>query len=183
MDKQTVRIIRQVLQGRREAFSDLIVLYQNDVWKVLSAGPFNRTGMEDVCQDVFIAAYKSLDSFDLDADFSRWIKGIARNHLKMVFRSLSTEKRHMQLYRQCLEERIAAEEHNPQVDVRVDRLQQCKGQMSEDVQNLLDMHYQEGLSLKHISEVRGKTLSAIKVMLHRVRNKLKECIESGMGTA
>ncbi len=174
--EETKRLIEYTLKGDVEAFSDLITLYMADVWHVLSSGLFTKAEIDDLCQDVFIAAYNSLETFQINSDFSHWLKGIARNKLKMQLRNYYTNKKYLNLYRDHIELLISEEENNQQENYLI-KLRECRNKIGEESSHLLNMHYDYGMPFAKIAEVLGRSLSAVKTSVCRIRASLKKCIE------
>src|SRR5262249_16336034 len=71
--------IRRTLAGDTEAFRLLVVRYQRPLFGFIR-NLVGGTESEDVAQDVFLAAFANLASFDpARATFSTWLFTIARN--------------------------------------------------------------------------------------------------------
>ena len=73
-------IIKAVLEGDTESFRLLVQRYQKPVIRMIANLVNDRHICEDVAQDVFLAAYKKLPSFDpARSSFSTWLFVITRN--------------------------------------------------------------------------------------------------------
>lgn len=72
--------VRQSRDGHPEAFGELIRRYQ----QMINGLTYRMTGSledsEDLAQEVFIQAFRKLDSFRGDARFSTWLYQVAMNH-------------------------------------------------------------------------------------------------------
>jgi RNA polymerase sigma-70 factor (ECF subfamily) len=79
-------VVERVLAGKTEAFEILVVRYMGAVQAVAYAHTGNHTDAEDVVQDVFLRAFKSLDGLRTPSKFRSWLMTItrntARNHLR-----------------------------------------------------------------------------------------------------
>ena len=93
MNNDDASIIKRVLAGDIESFGLLIDRYQNDVVMIVSAMLFSRQESDDIIQNVFIEAFDKLDRFDTNREFSKWIKGITRNLVKMHLRKLAKQEK------------------------------------------------------------------------------------------
>ena len=84
--KQNRRIIREVLQGRTEAFARLVDHYKQPVFNLAYRMTGSRQDAEDLSQETFLKAFLGLKRFDLQRRFFPWLFTIAvntvRNHLK-----------------------------------------------------------------------------------------------------
>ncbi len=56
--------------------------------------------MDDLAQDVFLTALRSLSNYRRGEDFGAWLRGIARNKLLNYFRSASRRSQAMERFRQ-----------------------------------------------------------------------------------
>jgi RNA polymerase sigma-70 factor (ECF subfamily) len=73
-------IIERVLSGNVDAFRELVERYQRRVFLFVRNMVRHRSDAEDLVQEVFVAAFRKLDSFDAErARFSTWLLTIARN--------------------------------------------------------------------------------------------------------
>ncbi|MHC4119534.1 MAG: RNA polymerase sigma factor [Planctomycetota bacterium] len=77
---QETAVIRRVLQGDIESFRLLVERYERPIVRMVRNVTGNGESSEDIAQDVFLAAYKKLSSFDpACSNFSTWLFTIARN--------------------------------------------------------------------------------------------------------
>jgi len=72
-------LIRSAQNGDRTAFKALYDKYHHPVFRTAYRLLGNRMRAEDVTQEVFVAIYKKLDSFDFDAAFKTWCYRITIN--------------------------------------------------------------------------------------------------------
>lgn len=73
-------IIDSVLDGDSEAYSELVLRYQDRVLGFCYSMLYVRAEAEDAAQEVFIKVYRSLGDFRGDSAFSTWLYRIAFNH-------------------------------------------------------------------------------------------------------
>src|SRR5215216_596058 len=66
-------IIAQVVKGEQQAYSMLVERYQNYVFTIVLRYVKGREDAEEVAQDVFIKAYRSLADFKGASKFSTWL--------------------------------------------------------------------------------------------------------------
>lgn len=72
-------LIKQAKQGDMEAFHELVESSKLNVYRLAFDMLRNRHDAEDVSQDVFLQAYRSLDKFRGDAKWSTWLYRITVN--------------------------------------------------------------------------------------------------------
>ncbi len=175
--------IEKTLKGDTNYFGFLVEKYQNMVFALAVKMMKNREEAEEVAQDTFIKAYKSLKSFSGQSKFSTWMYRIAYNtcldRIKKNSRfSNSIEidnipSKDIQLT-DTIFEGIERKE-------RSEIVQRCMNQLPEDERVILHLFYFEELSLKEIVDIVSMKEGNIKVKLFRARKKLftifKESVE------
>jgi len=73
------RLIQRAVNGDKEAYAELVRIYQNRIFGFIMRMTANRETALDLTQDTFLAAYQNLDSFRGEAAFSTWLFQIAAN--------------------------------------------------------------------------------------------------------
>ena len=80
-------LVRASQQGDQEAFSLLVSRHASSILSVTTRMLGPAADAEDVAQETFVAAYKALAGFQLDAKFSTWLYRIAVNKCTDVLRA------------------------------------------------------------------------------------------------
>ena len=80
-------LIERVLAGDADSFRELVERHQRRVYGFVRNLVRHALDAEDIVQEVFVAAFRKLNSFDAErSQFSTWLLTIARNrclnHLK-----------------------------------------------------------------------------------------------------
>lgn len=167
-------LINQIVKGDTSAFTVLIDNYKDLVFTLALRMLKNREEAEEVAQDTFIKAYKSLAKFKGDSKFSTWIYRVAYNtcldrikknkkHLNDVPIDEFTE-RELKTIDNALQQLMTAEKN--------ETIKKCIAQLPSDDAFLLTLYYFDDLSLEEISKVVDLTPNNIKVKLFRCRKKL-----------
>lgn len=166
-----------VKHGDTSAYSYLVERYSDMVYSLALKILKNEADAEDMAQEIFIAAYTSLQNFKGDSKFSTWLYRITYNRtiskLRKTQRVLITENERF------LEGLSDAEfikfEPNDQ-EVAVEQLQQAISNLTEEEQLLIMLHYFHEQSVEDISKVTMLSESNVKVKLFRIRKKLKTMV-------
>jgi RNA polymerase sigma-70 factor (ECF subfamily) len=166
-------VIRCVLDGDLEAFRILVERYQGPLFGLIGNLLPDAHEAEDVAQDVFLAAYRRLASYDpTRAAFSTWLFTIARN------RCLNVRKRRRPVPLEGLPESagdqpadVAAAEAEwfHQFDRALDALpgEQRTAFVLAEIQ---------GLPLDQVGQIEGVPLGTVKSRLSRAREKLRSLL-------
>ncbi len=79
MSAEIDQLIKPAQNGDREAFQHLVVLHDERILRLAFQLMKNKQDAEDLYQESFIKAYKSLHTFRLDSSFYTWLYRITVN--------------------------------------------------------------------------------------------------------
>ena len=179
-------LVERILEGNRDAFLAFIDRYERLVKHVVFRMVDDDRDREELCQDVFVRAYRYLDGFRFESKLSTWLARIARNtclnHL---------EKKEIPLYADeasspdgASPDARAALNRVPDLEADVagtaeDRQQRALVRegiqaLSEHYRTALTLYHLEGMSVSQISEVMENPEGTVKSHLYRGRKKLKD---------
>ncbi len=169
-------IISQVLKGDQKMYAALVDRYQNFVFTIVLRYVKAREDAEEVAQDVFVKAYRSLADFKGTSKFSTWLYTITTTTSITFLR-----KKKLDWHSMDNEKVLAAAEN---IDDGGPNLLEQKGRVAmvneaigllnvEDAQ-VISLFYKGEQSLEEIGQILGKEPNAVKVQLHRARARLKE---------
>src|ERR1700754_4756487 len=71
-----IELIQQTLSGNQSAYADLVKRHQRFVFTLALRFAKNREDAEEITQDCFVKAYRSLTSFQRQSKFSTWLYSI-----------------------------------------------------------------------------------------------------------
>jgi len=173
--------VEQTLAGDQDAFGNLVLRYERDVFNLTYRMLNNRGEAEDAAQEAFLRAYANLDRYDPARPFKTWLLSIASNHC-------IDRIRRRRLTWLSLEEPLPP---HPALtsDVPGPEESTLDHERSEEVQALLDelspeyriavvLRYWYDLSYAEIAEMLNTTESAVKSRLFRARQALANRLES-----
>jgi RNA polymerase sigma-70 factor (ECF subfamily) len=163
--------IERVLKGDTQYFSYFVDKYKDIVYSIAFKVLRNREDAEEMAQESFVKAFKSLNTFKGSAKFSTWLYRITYNgcisemrkkKLKFVSTDdvqVSDEPEEMNL------DGIPEENRAKYVKAALDKL-------PEDEYTLILLYYFEDKQIDEISGITGMSESNVKVKLFRARKKL-----------
>ena len=173
--------INRVKGGDKEAFSWLVDTYRDMIYTVCLRMLTSEADAAEAAQDVFVKAYRYLDSFKEKSKFSTWLYRIAYNQCiseirkKVKLIDLVDEVPEDEVNKSDLDglDLIAAEERSRYLQMAIESLPETDGVV-------VTLFYYEELSLEEIAEVTGLTNSNIRIKLHRSRNKICPVIKESL---
>lgn len=161
-------LLRRSLEGDASAFGALVERHESAVCAVSFAVTGDRGVSEDVAQDAFVAAWKSLATLRDPARFRAWACGIARN-LANKARAVRGRTAPMQEAADSApnpEELLDVQDREAAVWASLERL-------SPTYREPLVLFYREGRSTKEVAEALGLTTSTVEQRLSRGRKQLR----------
>lgn len=169
--KDDIFYIEKVKEGQTQYFSYIVEKYQDVVFSIAVKVLKNRDDAEEMAQESFIKAYKSLHTFKGKAKFSTWLYRITYNNCISEIR-----KRKMH-FTSTDEIEVRDDESEINLDGipeenRAKYVKAALEKLPEEEYTLVLLYYFEDQSIEEISNVTGLTDSNTKVKLHRARKKL-----------
>jgi RNA polymerase sigma factor (sigma-70 family) len=173
-------IIKKVLQGEQALYGQLVQRYQQYVFTLVLRFMDNREDAEEISQDIFVKAFRSLNDFRGQSKFSTWLYTIVRTtsitflrKKKLATTSIDNERTQL-----TLENRESS--FNADVVEQKSRHAMVNAAirlLSPDDGQLITLFYKGEQSLEEIGRIMGYDPNTIKVKLHRARHRLKEKLE------
>jgi RNA polymerase sigma-70 factor (ECF subfamily) len=168
-------IVERIRQGDMQAYALLVDRYKDKVFSLVLGIVRSRELAEEVAQDVFVKAFRSLSSFREEASFSTWLYRIAYN-------SSVSETRKRKINHVALEEDyhqaygLSQDDHEEEEE-RHRHLGEAISSLNPEEQLLVQLYYREEKSVEDVSLCLNNTISNVKVKLFRLRNKLRMLME------
>ena len=172
--------INLVINGDTNAFTILVERYKDLVFTLALRLLKNREEAEEVSQDTFIKAYKSLSKFKGDSKFSTWIYKIT------YYTSLDRIKKNKKHLNdvgidEFTEHQIKTIDNaldNLETQERSKSIKDCIALLPNDDSFLLTLYYFDELSFEEISKIVGITANNVKVKIFRSRKKLATILKA-----
>src|ERR1700761_1124459 len=178
-----IELIEQVLAGNQAAYADLVKRHQRFGFTLAMRFAKSREDAEEIAQDCFIKAYRSLASFQKQSKFSTWLYTIVYTTAMTFLRkkkvdtdSIDDENTYIQL-----ENQSSGLNYNPaESKSRSYYLNQAISQLLPDDAAIITLFYMGEQSLEEIGQTLGIEANTVKVKLFRARQRLKEKLEKNL---
>jgi RNA polymerase sigma-70 factor (ECF subfamily) len=176
MPQSEADLIAAAQAGDREAFDDLVRRTYADTYTLAYRLTGNEEDARDVSQEAYLRAYRAINRFRGDAQFSTWMYRITANCAATY---LGRRSRHRH---EVLDETVPVADprtdHDPQLqadaaDLR-NRLARALDDLPPRLRSVVVLRDVYDLPHESIAAELGISESAAKVRLHRARNKLRE---------
>ena len=178
-----IELIEQTLAGNQSAYADLVKRHQRFVFTLAMRFAKGREDAEEIAQDCFIKAYRSLASFQGQSKFSTWLYSIVYTTAMTFLRkkrvatdSIDDENAFIQV-----ESRESGyDTNNIENKSRSFYLNQAIAQLLPDDATIITLFYKGEQSLEEIAQALGMETNTVKVKLFRARQRLKEKLEHNL---
>jgi RNA polymerase sigma-70 factor (ECF subfamily) len=180
-DTQLTELVKQARDGKCLAFDQLIDRYQGDIHRMIYYRIRARMDAEDLTQDVFIRAYRSISRLREPERFRGWLYRIAVNRVndylrkkrvRSIFKS-SDEGVDIQPDADQIREQPEALEQVLKEDFwrQVGRIAKKLSKMEREV---FMLRFFDNLNINEIAQILKKSESTVKTHLYRALAKFKK---------
>jgi len=175
-----IALIERVLGGDQSAYAELVRRHQRFVFTLAMRFAKNREDAEEIAQDSFIKAYRSLSAFQGNSKFTTWMYSIVYTTAMTVLRkkrvdttSIDDENTYIQL-----ESTHGSFDNNTaEKKSRSYYLNLAISQLLPDDAAIITLFYNGEQSLEEIAATMGMETNTVKVKLFRARQRLKDKLE------
>jgi RNA polymerase sigma-70 factor (ECF subfamily) len=174
---EDAKLVAAILQKDRKATADFVARYADQLYLYIRSRLIPRMDIvDDLLQEVFLAAWENLATYRRDSPLASWLQSIARHKVENY-------------YRACLRAPLPLEEASPEasnivIEVDMDDLMD-RGRLQERTRSVLATlpeayrlallwRYWENCSAQEMAMRTGKTEKAIERLLAHARKIFRE---------
>jgi RNA polymerase sigma-70 factor (ECF subfamily) len=170
------RLVQRAQSGDRDAFDDLVVLFESRIYGIVMQRLRNTAEADEVVQEVFLRAFRKLPQLQEPERFGGWLCQIAVR--------LSINRAVRRPNETCMEpnsfDGVRETDETPfSAMIRQENIAQVReglNQLGRLDRETLWAFYFEGASLKEMSEQFESPIGTIKRRLHTARGRLRDVI-------
>ena len=169
-------LVERCKAGDQRAFNDLINGYKRQIFSLIYRMVGNAADAEDLAQDTFIKAFRSIGLYDNKYPFHTWLFKIAHNTSIDFLRV----NKHAALTIDDAENPIDIEDQGPSLEEKAEHLSQKElierqlATLPPPYREILMLRHQQELSYEEISQSLEIPIGTVKVRLFRAREIMKE---------
>ncbi len=182
MNETDRQLIRLATEGNPQALEELVRRYRGLIFNLIFRMVGNREEAEDLVQETFVKAFRSLHSFNDEFAFSTWLYKIASNHTIDLLR-----RKRLQLL--SLDEPVRTREgevsreypdenFNPERSLITSESTQiifnAIEALPEKYRIIITLRHKEEKSYEEISRILKVPIGTVKARLFRARELLRE---------
>jgi len=178
-------LVREAQRGNRTAFEELVRYYDQPVLRLAMHFTGSQTDAQDVYQEAFLKAYKSIGNFRFECSFYTWIYRIVTNICLDHIRKRNVRKEdapvatdqsgdEFDLLSQVPDGRATA---NPERDLMArelgSRINRALEKLTPRERMVFELKHYQGLKLRTVGEILHTTEETAKNTLFRATQKLR----------
>jgi len=167
--------------GARKAFQVLVKRYESMVFDLAHQYADTPEDAEDLAQDIFLKAYRKIETLRNPDRFASWLYGLAlnrcRDYAKNVRRETYPFSRSEQEDADVLDTETTAQGEQLIANEHGEQLWDALDEISSTYALPFLLKYRDGLTYKAMSKRLDVSVSALKVRVHRARKKLRSLLE------
>ena len=178
-----IGLIAACQQGDSRAFRRVFEIYRDRVYALCCHMAGNSSDAEDLTQEIFIQAFRSIGSFRAESAFGTWLYRIAAN------RCVSEARKRRPRFKSVEEmaERNSvplARGPNPEEELArkelVQRAEEAVAALPESQRLLFVLGTQMGMKYRDIGDIVDISEDAVKVRIHRARKRVRDALKPYM---
>jgi RNA polymerase sigma-70 factor (ECF subfamily) len=172
-----LELVAQILRKDRKATAQFVAICADQVYGYVQWRLIPRLDLvDDLVQEIFLAAWENLRKFRGESSLQNWILGIARhkveNHYRNCLREIQLPGDEEDFESQPVDSDGLEDSFNR--DETENRVRETLARLPEPYSVVLLWRYWEKRSLRDIAVETGKTEKAIERLLARARNQFRK---------
>lgn len=174
-------LVRRAQAGDKEAFGQLYESHFDRIYRYVALKTGSRTEAEDMTQQVFVRAYKSVGSYQWrDVPFSAWLFRIAHNQ---IVDRIRRESKHQTVW---LDETLPImSDSDPVQEVELklsmEKVAAASRSLTPAQREVISLRFAGGLSIAEASRSMKKSEGAIKALQHSAILALRRTLKASEG--
>jgi RNA polymerase sigma-70 factor (ECF subfamily) len=174
-DDQDAAAAARVIAGDPGAFGDIVQRWQHRLVNLAWRFCRHKATAEDMAQEAFLKAYRSLGSFRGESQFSTWLTAVALN----TYRSRLHQDRQPWLGRKPVEpvDTAPSLQNALEQGERAELVRRAVLTLPARYRDAILMYYFEDLDIAESARVLGIAEGTLKAQLHRARELLRSRCE------
>ena len=174
--------LKLVLEGNASKYSYFVEKYKGMAFSIAFRIVNNKEDAEEIVQDAFLKAFRSLDKFRKDSKFSTWFYRIVVNSSLSRTRSKRPELSSIDEddIANVVIESVESAYRGLDLSDQKKFIQNALEELSVEDRLLLTLYYLTENSIDEITDITSITQYNVKMKLHRARNKMYKILNNNL---
>ena len=175
-------LVTRFQNGDTEAFNALVLKYQNRIAKLIYRNINDAETTKDLCQEVFLKAYKALPKFKRESAFYSWLYRIAMNccidFLRQQSRrkTVSFDELNVSPEELLLISKHPSPSHLIEMEELGDIISKAVNQLPPKQQRVFRLRYEQRHQIKQIAVLINRSEGTVKTHLHHAHRRLRDML-------
>ena len=165
--------LEQAKAGDADAFERVMAPHLPMLFAYSRAVCGDYHAAQDVVQETVLIAFRKLDRYFPEADFSAWLRAIARREALAARRKLAKAE----LLSDEAIERFYQVSRSEGGSQQQEALAECVQRLTGQAREVIEAHYFEGKPLTELAGAWQSSASAVKQLVYRARLALRDCVQ------
>ena len=161
-------LVEKAISGDERAFAELILNYQQDLYKIALTKLNTEYDIEEAIQETMISAFKNLKNLKDVDKFKKWIIKILINKCNEIYRKRILRLVPLDEIDKC----TIVESDNSEIESKLNFYSIIKI-LDKKEKIIVVLYYSEKYTTREIAEILNKNENTIKTILRRAKIKLK----------
>lgn len=173
--KTEADLVERCLSGDVASMQAFVEKFQQSIFGLCFRMLGHRQDAEDIAQETFLRAFRSLHQWDSARPLMPWLLTIAANRCRTALQKRTRRPIAAGIEEYDLPE--TSERSNEKTVDLAEELQLALNEIKEDYRSCFILFYQQELSCAEIAEVLNVPVGTVKTWLHRARKDLAKFME------
>ncbi len=175
-------IIERILKGEKALYEIIVRRYNPYLYKIGRSYDYGHEDTQDLMQDTFVDAYKSLPQFEGRSNFKTWIIRIMMNN---CYRKREKSSFKNEIMKENINEQATPAFNSSNNDLNKmihnnelgNVIERALGNIPEDYRMVFSLREMNGLNVAETAELLNISESNVKVRLNRAKSMLRNEIQ------
>jgi RNA polymerase sigma-70 factor (ECF subfamily) len=169
-------LAERIQQGDRDAFAELVVLFQKKIFRLAYAFFHDREDALEIVQETFMRIYEKISFYRPEYSLQSWIYRVAHNLCVDQYRKFGKKRKLEDSLEDVPERRLASADNSEadwesrRVAVAVDR---AVAGLSQRQRQVFILKYSQGMKLQQVAETMAVSIGTVKALHHRALNRIR----------
>lgn len=176
-------LLEKAVEGDRQAFKEIVSLYQQKVFLLAYSILRNREDALDVVQETFMKLYQKLDAYEREGNFQAWLLQITKNLSIDYYRKHRGRRRELESGRSVEDLHLEAGDYrsNPASSELRRVISRCLEKLGERQRLIFVMRHFNGLEYMEIAQILGVSVGTVKSLHFKAVRNLKNWLSPQLG--
>ena len=164
----TTELVKEAKKGNKEAFNELILIYEKDLYNIAKSRLYNEDDVCDAVQETILIVYQKMKSLINPSKFKIWLIKILINECNKIYKN----KKNIFCDIENNLDSITYNKNNSNLEFL-----NLMNTLNNDEKNIFILYYQEGYTCKEISKILNINQNTIRSKISRGKEKIKNTLK------